>query len=93
MTCRTTKTYSMRTCTQMLWQIGIQLANNFYEYSYNRQVISDNLEQGKNYFVFPWPVGSLKTLKAGHVDIKVGNGQKQRILLLLVDPIELLRTT
>ncbi|MDF8372582.1 LlaJI family restriction endonuclease [Weissella paramesenteroides] len=65
----------------------------FYEYSYNRQAISDNIEQGKNYFVFPWPIGSLKTLQAGHVDIKVGNGQKQRILLLLVDPIELLRTT
>lgn len=65
----------------------------FYEYSYNRQAISDNLKQGKNYFVFPWPTGSLKTLKAGHVDILVGNGQKQQILLLLVDPIELLRTT
>lgn len=63
----------------------------FYEYSYNRQAISANLEQGYNYFVFPWPIGSLKTLDAGHVDISVGTAQSQHIQLLLVDPIELLR--
>lgn len=63
----------------------------FYEYSYNRQAISANLEQGYNYFVFPWPIGSLKTLDAGHVDISFGTGQSQHIQLLLVDPIELLR--
>lgn len=63
----------------------------FYEYSYNRQAISDNLAQGYNYFVFPWPIGSLQTIDAGHIDISVGGGRSQQIRLLLVDPIELLR--
>lgn len=64
----------------------------FYEYSYNRKAISEDLKQGKNYFVFPWPVGSLEILDAGQVEIIVGFGTKQRIELLLVDPIELLRS-
>ncbi|MDI6666654.1 hypothetical protein QMA56_02900 [Leuconostoc falkenbergense] len=63
----------------------------FYEYSYNRLAISNKLEQGENYFVFPWPVGIKKMLPAGHVDIIVGDGQSRHIQLLLVDPIELLR--
>lgn len=64
----------------------------FYEYSYNYQAISDNLERGYNYFVFPWPIGSLQTIAAGNIDISVGNDQSQHIQLLLVDPIELLRS-
>lgn len=63
----------------------------FYEYSYNRQAISDKLAQGYNYFVFPWPIRSLQTIDAGHIDISVGDGRSQQIRLLLVDPIELLR--
>lgn len=63
----------------------------FYEYSYNRRAISNDLEPGKNHFVFPWPIGNLQTINAGHVEISVGTGTTQRIELLLVDPIELLR--